>query len=98
MIYHKPCRISGRDPPQAPFSVGELGLLHTGHDLDLAIQDMEERAVRLRDLIEQEEIMSEEYRRLAEESRGHLLGARDQVAVSWTMYMPASLRWSSLER
>ena len=42
---------------------------------------MEERAVRLRDLIEQEEIMSEEYRLLAEESRGHLLGARDQVAV-----------------
>ena len=41
---------SGRDLPQAPFSVGELGLLH---DLDLAIQDMEERAVRLRDLIEQ---------------------------------------------
>ena len=79
MIYHKPR--SGRDLSQAPFEPGEIGLLHTGHDLDLAIQDLEERAVRLRDLIEQEEIMSEEYRRMAEESRGHLLGARDQVAV-----------------
>ena len=49
-------------------------------DLELAIQDMEDRASRLRDLIEQEEIMSEEYRRMSEESREHLLGARDQVA------------------
>ena len=53
---------------------------HVNQDLELAIQDMEDRASRLRDLIEQEEIMSEEYRRMSEESREHLLGARDQVA------------------
>ena len=71
---------SERDLPQAPFAKGELEGLHVGHDLELAIQDMEDRASRLRDLIEQEEIMSEEYRRMSEESREHLLSARDQVA------------------
>ena len=69
-----------RDLPQASVALGELGALHVNQDLELAIQDMEDRASRLRDLIEQEEIMSEEYRRMSEESREHLLGARDQVA------------------
>ena len=64
-------------------------LLHVEHDVDLAIQDLEERAAILRDLIEQEEIMCEEYRRLSEDTRGHLLGARDQVASFWMKFMEA---------
>ena len=75
MIYHK-----------LLFEPGEIGLLHTGHDLDLAIQDMEERAVRLRDLIEQEEIMSEEYRRMARGVKmASTWSSRSGGCVSWMM-------------
>ena len=49
------------------------------HDLELAIGDMEDRAARLRDLLEEEEILAEEYRRLGDETREHVADARDQV-------------------
>ena len=56
--------------------------LHVCHDLELAIaiQDLEDRAGRLRDLIEPEEIVTDECRRLSEESRRRLLGACDQLS------------------
>ena len=41
---------------------------YVNHDLDLAIQDMEERAARLRDLLEEEEIMAEQ---------AHIMVSRD---------------------
>ena len=55
-------------------------LLHVRQDLDVVLQDLEERAVRLRDLLEEEEILSEEYRRVGDEARAHLRDARDQVS------------------
>ena len=55
-------------------------LLHVRQDLDVVLQDLEERAARLRDLLEEEEILSEEYRRVGDEARGHLRDARDQVS------------------
>ena len=54
-------------------------LEHVRQDLDLVLQDLEERAARLRDLLEEEEILSEEYRRVGDEARRHLGDARDQV-------------------
>ncbi|CAE7769634.1 GIP [Symbiodinium sp. CCMP2592] len=50
------------------------------HDLELAIGDLEDRAARLRDLLEEEEILSEEYRRMGQETRVHLTDTRDQVS------------------
>ena len=50
------------------------------HDVELAIGDLEDRASRLRDLLEEEEIMSEEYRRLGQTSREALSDVRDQVS------------------
>ena len=55
-------------------------LLHVTHDVELAIGDLEDRASRLRDLLEEEEIMSEEYRRLGQTSREALSDVRDQVS------------------
>ena len=55
-------------------------LEHVRQDFDLVLQDLEDRAARLRDLLEEEEILSEEYRRVGEEARAHLSDARDQVA------------------
>ncbi|CAE7607413.1 GIP, partial [Symbiodinium sp. CCMP2592] len=52
---------------------------HLPHDLELAIGDMEDRAARLRDLLEEEEILAEEYRRMGEETRENVADARDQV-------------------
>ena len=49
-------------------------------DIDLAIQDLEERALRLRDLLEEEEIMAEQARRLGETVREELADTRDYVA------------------
>ena len=58
-------------------------LEHVRQDLGLVLQDLEERAARLRDLLEEEEILSEEYRRVGDEARRHLGDARDQV-VQWS--------------
>ena len=55
-------------------------LEHVRQDLDLVLQDLEDRAIRLRDLLEEEEILSEEYRRVGQEARRHLGDARDQVS------------------
>ena len=56
---------------------GPEPLLHVRQDLDVVLQDLEERAARLRDLLEEEEMLSEEYRRVGDEARGHLRDARD---------------------
>ena len=48
--------------------------------MDLVLQDLESRASRLRDLLEEEEILSEEYRRVGQEARRHLGDAREQVS------------------
>ena len=48
-------------------------------DLDIAIQDLEDRAARLRDLLEEEEIMVGQSRRLGEAVREELGDARDYV-------------------
>ena len=49
-------------------------------DMDLIIQDLEERAVRLRGLLEEEEVLQEEYKRLGETTRESLEDTRNQVA------------------
>ncbi|CAE7595668.1 unnamed protein product [Symbiodinium sp. CCMP2456] len=48
-------------------------------DLDAAIQDLEDRAARLRDLLEEEEIMAEQAARLGQTVRDELGDARDYV-------------------
>ena len=48
-------------------------------DLDLAIQDMEDRAVRLRDLLEEEEIMAEQANRLGQAVREEMDDTRKYV-------------------
>ncbi|CAE7758600.1 RE1 [Symbiodinium sp. CCMP2456] len=48
-------------------------------DLDVAIQDLEDRAARLRDLLEEEEIMAEQAARLGQTVRDELGDARDYV-------------------
>ncbi|CAE7488319.1 RE1, partial [Symbiodinium necroappetens] len=48
-------------------------------DLDLVIQDLEERAVRLRELLEEEEIMAEQATRLGQGVREELADTRDYV-------------------
>ena len=42
--------------------------------------DLEDRVSRLRTLLEEEEILQEEYRRVGNETRGHLQDAREQVS------------------
>ncbi|CAE7610958.1 Lgr4 [Symbiodinium sp. CCMP2592] len=54
-------------------------MLNLPHDMELAIGDLEDRACRLRDLLEEEEILSEEYRRLGQATRENLKDTRDQV-------------------
>ena len=49
-------------------------------DIEIAIGDLEDRAARLRDLLEEEEILCEEYRRLGKETREGLVDVRDQVS------------------
>ena len=49
-------------------------------DMDLVIQDLEKRAERLRSLLEEEEILNEEYSRMAEGTRETLDDTSDQVA------------------
>ena len=44
------------------------------------LRDLEDRVSRLRTLLEEEEILQEEYRRLGDETRGHLQDARGQVS------------------
>ena len=56
-------------------------LSHLSQDLEIAIQDLEDRAARLRDLLEEEEILNEEYRRLGDSTRAYLMDARDQVGT-----------------
>ena len=51
-------------------------LLHVRQDLDVVLQDLEARAARLRDLLEEEEIL----RRAGDETRAHLRDAREQVS------------------
>ena len=53
------------EQPSAP-------LEHVRQDLGLVLQDLEERAARPRDLLEEKEILSEEYRRVGDEARRHL--------------------------
>ncbi|CAE7227836.1 GIP [Symbiodinium sp. CCMP2456] len=48
-------------------------------DVEVAIGDLEDRAARLRDLLEEEEIMCEEYRRVGQATRENLVDARSQV-------------------
>ena len=48
--------------------------------MELAIGDLEDRASRLRDLLEEEEILCEEYRRMGQTTRENLTDARDQVS------------------
>ncbi|CAE7828798.1 RE1 [Symbiodinium sp. CCMP2592] len=50
------------------------------HDVELAIGDLEDRAGRLRDLLEEEEILCEEYRRLGQATRENLNDTRNQVS------------------
>ena len=54
-------------------------MLNLAHDVELAMGDLEDRASRLRDLFEEEEILCEEYRRLGQTTRQNLTDARDQV-------------------
>ncbi|CAE7232960.1 TY2B-DR3 [Symbiodinium microadriaticum] len=49
-------------------------------DVEVAIGDLEDRAVRLRDLLEEEEIICEEYRRLGQTTREALGDVRQQVS------------------
>ena len=49
------------------------------HDLEIAIQNLEDRAVRLRDLLEEEEIMAEQSKRLGDAAREELGDTRDYV-------------------
>ncbi|CAE7281567.1 GIP [Symbiodinium sp. CCMP2592] len=71
----------GGEPDKVPqvAPVTKEAWSHIPHDLELAIGDMEDRAARLRDLLEEEEILAEEYRRMGEETREHVSDARDQV-------------------
>ncbi|CAE7319561.1 RE1, partial [Symbiodinium sp. KB8] len=54
-------------------------LCYLTEDVELAIGDLEDRAARLRDLLEEEEIMCEEYRRMGQVARDTLGDARAQV-------------------
>ncbi|CAE7274707.1 unnamed protein product, partial [Symbiodinium sp. CCMP2456] len=66
----------------ARLHVIRVGLLEdkkTQMDVELAIGDLEDRAARLRDLLEEEEIMCEEYRRVGQITRENLVDARSQV-------------------
>ena len=55
------------------------GLDHVNADLDVAIGDLEDRAARLRDLLEEEEILVEQASRLGQALRSELGDARDYV-------------------
>ncbi|CAE7884617.1 RE1 [Symbiodinium sp. KB8] len=55
------------------------GLDHVNADLDVAIGDLEDRAARLRDLLEEEEIMVEQASRLGQALRSELGDTRDYV-------------------
>ena len=75
---------SERDlPPPGQASITEFprgsGLLHVSQDMDIAIQDLEEKAERLRSLLEEEEILVEQYSRVESESRERLEETRNQV-------------------
>ncbi|CAE7746100.1 RE1 [Symbiodinium necroappetens] len=56
-------------------------VLYLTEDIELLIGDLEDRAARLRDLLEEEEIMCEEYRRTSQATRGVLTDARDQICA-----------------
>ena len=71
-------------PEKVSGSVSEVqprdgGLDHVNADLDVAIGDLEDRAARLRDLLEEEEIMVEQASRLGQALRSELGDARDYV-------------------
>ena len=70
----------GSDDGPRERQIREDSLTHLTHDVELAIGDLEDRASRLRDLLEEEEIMSEEYRRMGQVSREALSDVRDQVS------------------
>ena len=55
-------------------------LEHVRQDLDLVLRDLEDRVPRLRTLLEEEEILQEEYRRVGGETREHLQDACGQVS------------------
>ena len=76
---------SGHDlpPPKGASTTRPLdgsGFLHVSQDMDIAIQDLEEKAERLRNLLEEEEILMEQYSRIGSESREHLESTRNQVS------------------
>ena len=56
-------------------------VLYLTEDIELLIGDLEDRAARLRDLLEEEEIMCEEYRRTSQATRGVLTDVRDQICA-----------------
>ncbi|CAE7387749.1 GIP, partial [Symbiodinium pilosum] len=60
---------------------GTVGACQTGFGSGATVlRDLEDRVSRLRTLLEEEEILQEEYRRLGDETRGHLQDARGQVS------------------
>ena len=70
-------------PPKGASTTRPLdgsGLPHVSQDMDIAIQDLEEKAERLRSLLEEEEILVEQYSRVESESRGHLEDTRSQIS------------------
>ncbi|OLP75490.1 Copia protein [Symbiodinium microadriaticum] len=70
----------GNSPmPSTAKAMSTNEFLHVVQDLDVAIQDMEQRAERLRLLLEEEEILAEQAGRMGQSIRDELGGARDQV-------------------
>ena len=73
-----------RDSPEQEGTSGRgtdvsESLSYLTKDVEIAIGDLEDRAARLRDLLEEEEIMCEEYRRMGQVTREALVDARSQV-------------------
>ena len=82
--------LHGQEPDGLADQKGELSrdgvdtsgsVLYLTEDIELLIGDLEDRAARLRDLLEEEEIMCEEYRRTSQATRGVLTDARDQICT-----------------
>ena len=68
-----------KEPSKNPVATQGPDFEVANNDLDIAIQDMEERAGRLRDLLEEEEIMAEQANRLGRAVRDELGNTRDYV-------------------
>ena len=68
-----------KEPSKNPVATQGPDFEVANNDLDIAIQDMEERTGRLRDLLEEEEIMAEQANRLGRAVRDELGNTRDYV-------------------